>query len=216
MSNNNKPELYARESIPFGKPWEKWIEMWWKWCMNNPTGTSASEDTTGEFCAKNQNDADVWFLAGTFGGKAERNCNIPARRAIFFPIVNDLISYSEYNDLKNKEELSAYAKDDLDTTTNYQVIVDNTQLHDLEKYRVQSGLFNIVLPIEISPGVVIANSTMAVSDGYWMFLKPLPIGHHIIFFEGEKRLYDGVQYSGYKGENGMFKVAVKYNITVVI
>jgi hypothetical protein len=214
-TRDNNPELFGRESLPFGKPWGNWIEIWWTWCMNNPTGNNPVEDATGEFCCENQNDPNVWFLAGTFGGKAERNCNIPAGRAIFFPVVNDLISYAEYRDLKTEEELTAYAKNDLDTATDYQVVVDDAQLNGLEKYRVKSGLFRIVLPIEISPGVITANPTMAVSDGYWIFLKHLRVGNHTIFFKGEKRLYDEIHYSDYKG-HGMFEVEVKYNITVVI
>ena len=60
----------------------------------------------------------------------------------------------------------------------------------------------------------IPTSTKAVSDGYWVFLKPLPVGKHTLFFRGEKLLYDEMQYSGYKGEEGMFKVEVKYEILV--
>jgi hypothetical protein len=56
--------------------------------------------------------------------------------------------------------------------------------------------------------------TKAISDGYWIFLRPLSIGEHIIFFGGEKLLYDEMQYFGYKGEHGMFKVEVRFNILV--
>ena len=51
------------------------------------------EDMTGKHCAKNQNEDKIWFLAGTYGGTVHRNCVIPNGRAIFFPVVNDLISF---------------------------------------------------------------------------------------------------------------------------
>jgi hypothetical protein len=200
--------------MPFGESWERWITAWWLWCLSDPFGASPAEDITGEFCCKNQCDPNVWFLAGTFGGKAERTCTISVGKAIFFPIVNDLISYAEYNHLDNEAELRAYAKDDLDTTTCYEVSLNGIKLQNLQKYRIQSDLFNIVLSSKSDTGIT-SNSTMAISDGYWIFLQPLSLGQHILSFKGEKKLYDTTPSSGYEGENGMFKVEVKYHITIM-
>lgn len=44
-------------------------------------------DRTGAFAAEGQ-PADVWFLAGTFGGAAHRRCVVPAGRPLFFPLIN--------------------------------------------------------------------------------------------------------------------------------
>ncbi len=76
--------MYARESKPFGRSWEQWVAIWWQWCSAEPDDTNPVADMTGEICDKNQTDSDVWFLAGTFGGEAERTCIIPAGKAIFF------------------------------------------------------------------------------------------------------------------------------------
>jgi len=38
----------------------------------------------------NQPD-DVWFLAGTFGGKANRTCTIPAGKPAYFPVMNQML-----------------------------------------------------------------------------------------------------------------------------
>jgi hypothetical protein len=47
------------------------------------------DDVTGGDCAINQ-PSDVWFLAGTTGGNAERTCTIPAGRNIYAPMINQI------------------------------------------------------------------------------------------------------------------------------
>jgi hypothetical protein len=136
------------------------------------------EDSTGQFAGMNQIDPNVWFLAGTFGGTAKRSCEIPVR-AIFFPLVDDLVSFAECNVPKNQEQLCYYAKDDLDTTSFSEVVVDRIKLGYLEKYRIQSGPFNIVVPVKTQIEEL-ATMIIAVSDGYGVFLKPLSLGIHLI------------------------------------
>jgi hypothetical protein len=60
---------------------------WWKWAMSAPDDRSPVRDTTGEHAAWNQPD-DLWFLAGTYGGKVTRTCPLPAARPVFFPVLN--------------------------------------------------------------------------------------------------------------------------------
>ncbi|MFC9760077.1 hypothetical protein ACFU9B_44635 [Streptomyces sp. NPDC057592] len=45
------------------------------------------EDTTGEHAHWRQS-SDVWFLAGTYGGRVVRRCTVPAGRPLFFPVFN--------------------------------------------------------------------------------------------------------------------------------
>jgi hypothetical protein len=207
------PLLYARETEPFGRTWEEWVELWWKWCYAKPESLSPVADNTGLLADGNQNDPNVWFLAGTFGGEAERSCAIQAGRSILLPLVNDLISYAEYGHLKNEEHLSLYAKTDLDTTTVTEAMIDGLELWNLRIYRVRTSLFYLLLPIDTSTGISL-KYTGAVSDGYWLFLQPLTPGSHTVTISGEKALFDNVQYRGYKGENGRFKTDVIYHLTV--
>lgn len=79
-------------------------------------------------------------------------------------------------------ELVRYAAKDIDQTSFLELIIDNLRLSDLSKYRVQS-YFDLDLVEgniwEIKPG-----PTMAASDGFWAFLKPLGVGRHTINFQG--------------------------------
>ncbi|MFF8556570.1 hypothetical protein ACF058_27540 [Streptomyces sp. NPDC015501] len=60
---------------------------WWKWALSAPDETSPVQDTTGEHAAWNQ-PGDLWFLAGTYGGRVVRRCAIPSDRPVFFPVLN--------------------------------------------------------------------------------------------------------------------------------
>ncbi len=65
-------------------------------------------DNNGANCAKNQADP-VWFLTGSITGKAERTCNIPARKAILFTILKYFNSQID----KNVENLFELGLSDL-------------------------------------------------------------------------------------------------------
>ncbi|MFB7208610.1 hypothetical protein [Streptomyces sp. NPDC056255] len=60
---------------------------WWQWALSAPDDRSPVRDTTGEHAAWNQPD-DLWFLAGTYGGRVVRRCAIPSDRPVFFPVLN--------------------------------------------------------------------------------------------------------------------------------
>jgi hypothetical protein len=143
----NDTWLYKRNSKPQGKSWEKWAEIWWKWCYSEPHAASPASDTTGILCCKNQIYPETWFLAGTFGGAARRVCEMPSKRSIFFPIVNDLISFAEYPQLLTEYDLCKYARKDLDTTTLLNVSIDGVELSSLHNYRARSEIFEINLPL---------------------------------------------------------------------
>jgi hypothetical protein len=60
---------------------------WWQWAQSAPEDRSPVADTTGEYAGWQQPD-DVWFLAGTYGGRVVRRCEIPAGRPLFLPVLN--------------------------------------------------------------------------------------------------------------------------------
>jgi hypothetical protein len=204
---------YPIHCTPLGKQWQEWIKLWWGWCYGDRLVTSPVLDLTGELCGKEQVYDKVWFLAGTFGGNANRRCFIPNDRSLFFPILNDIVSFATDPQLKTEEELSQYAKADLDTTRFLHVVIDGCELIHIWKYRVRTPAFDLALPVGEHKEKY--NMTRAVSDGYWLFLHPLGKGRHTIFFGGEKLDYDRTSLS-YRNPNELpiFKVDVKYNLTV--
>ena len=64
-----------------------------------------------------------------------------------------------------------------------QATVDGKNLQNLDRYRVQSPLFNVTFADHNIFGAH-AGMTQAVSDGWWVFLQPLAPGKHEIHFSG--------------------------------
>lgn len=62
-------------------------KRWWRWAFALPHSTGPITDQTGASCGLGQY-GPIWFLAGTDGGSATRNCTIPSNKFLFFPLVN--------------------------------------------------------------------------------------------------------------------------------
>jgi hypothetical protein len=140
-------------------------------------------DATGIKFNPNQGNPDVIFLVGSFEGHAERKYVIPAGKSILFPIINFTTSYIEEPHLKTESELIVRAKEDIDSIIKKEAMIDGMKLQDIEKYRVQSPVFDLRYPENNVFGFV-HGLTKAISDGYWVFLKSLTQGRHEIYTFG--------------------------------
>lgn len=114
-------------------------------------------DVTGEFCALNQPEG-VWFLAGTFGGHADRSCEVPAGIPVVFPVVNMTGSVAECDAFMEVASGSAELDGDaLDTVT------------------LQAREFEVKIP---------QGELMRYSCGIWVVIESLSPGEHRLSFEG--------------------------------
>ena len=182
--NNASPDalVFPVDSKPYGKSYADWSAIWWQWLLSIPEDKSPAGDSTGEDCGTNQ-QGPIWFLAGTFGGSAERTCTIPSGKAIMFSPINSECSYAEYPDEKTESDLLECAKTFQDQTTSAQVTINGTAIENLDQFRIQSPPFNVTIPENNVFGVS-SGPTQAVSDGLWVILNPLPVGEHKIGFKG--------------------------------
>jgi hypothetical protein len=104
--------------------------------------------------------------------------------------------------------------------------IDGEKIDQLDSYRVQSEVFNLTFPednvYDVRPGL-----TRSVCDGYWLFIKPLQIGKHYIYFKGETSLEEAYTLTQLKNnevhspiwehinENLTFKLEVSYELTII-
>lgn len=170
--------VFPADSKPYGLTYGEWTARFWQWLHSIPKPDSPAADTTGKNCALKQT-GPVWFLPGTFGGTNERTCTIPAGKAILVSLINVMCSYAEHH-LKTEPELRACAKADQDKVTSTMITVDGVQINPV---RLQSPLFTATLPENNALGLK-PQTTPAISDGYWVFLQPLPPGQHTIHASG--------------------------------
>jgi hypothetical protein len=168
-------EYFSPESTPYGKSYSGWTAKWWQWVLSIPKSENPLIDDTGENSAKNQS-GPVWFLAGTLKGPAERTCTIPADRAILFPVINVEASVAE-GDGTTEEELAARVKFEMDQITDIRAMISGTNVNELKQYRIQSPLFDVTLPVNNVLGLS-AQTTEMMSEGFWLFLKPLEPGKY--------------------------------------
>jgi hypothetical protein len=178
------------EPEPFGLTYGEWAAKWWQWLLTVPRENSPGWDKTGKNCDQNQTDPNVWFLTGENENLAERTCTIPADKAILLSVASCECSYAEFPDLTTESELRNYAKSG-NNVSSIEVSIDGVKVEDLEKYHVQSPLFDVTLPdnnvLDPPPGQTQAvcappGQTQAVCDAYMLFLKPLPPGDHELHF----------------------------------
>ena len=58
---------------------------WWEWILEQPVTGNPNLDLTGADAGNGQPRADVFFIAGAFGGTVTRAFTVPAGTALFLP-----------------------------------------------------------------------------------------------------------------------------------
>jgi hypothetical protein len=169
--------------------------QWWQYINSVPPAVSPLLDPSGVFCMVGQRDP-MWFLTGAFfGGTATRTCTVAAGEALFFPVINYVNFNTPYicgqGGPMDAAELRAPAAAYIDGATNLSVKVDGKAVKDL--MRIKSDVFAITLPADNiwnsgcgGPGSVPAGVySPSIDDGYYVLLKPLSVGNHMLHIHAE-------------------------------
>ena len=164
-----------------------WPGLWWQWMNGFPVNKNPATDGTGDLCSCRQYNPHVWFLAGTFGGYATRTCVIPYGKSLLFPVITSIFSLAGDPNLKSKDDLIGAARLEIDKVTEVNLTIDDSSYFGSSQFRVKGQPFEYIQD---------GKQTIAVSDGYWVFLKPLNIGNHLIHFVGKNfDFYNEVNYN---------------------
>ena len=195
--NDQETLVYDIREKPFGRTWAEWTASWWQWILSIP---KESNPGTGHDPSTNQHDENVFFLAGSFGGFAERHIVVPAGKALLFPIINFTTSFAEDPRLKSEGDLVTEAKNDIDDIVQKEVTIEGKSIRPFQACRVSSGIFTVNYPpnnvFNARPGF-----TKGISDGYWLFLHPLHSGNYKVHTLGAC-------------SSGRTRVDVLYHLTV--
>jgi hypothetical protein len=186
--------FFTPEDRPYGLTYGHWTVKWWQWFLSIPRENNPAFDDIGKNAGIAQNDYPVWFLAGTFVGAEipHRVCSLPENKAILFPTINYEANFMQDPMFNSEEKLKKHVKGDVDDIVHNLCVVDGMEF---PVYRLMSdpALFavNIAegIPYTVGGADNLATnekpaSTLAVSDGYWVFLKPLGLGKHELYFRG--------------------------------
>lgn len=208
---------YDRNSNPFNISYSDWTAKWWQWAYSIPQERHPSYDDSGKFCGENQKKP-VWYLSNSYEFPVIRTCEIPSDTAILVPLLNSECSYAEFPMLKTEQELRECVKDMQDTVGKGHAFLDGVNLSSLIEYRLQTDLFNFTIPQNNILNLT-SQTTKAVADGNWLFLKPLHTGTFELKIKGDinstalinKENIDANQYAGPIGWNQTTTYILKVN-----
>lgn len=157
--------------------------QWWQWAMAVPKEESPVADLVGAGCATGQT-GEVWFLAGGFGAsKIRRQCTVPSGKKLFFPLVNMAYWPTREGRAITCADTKAAAALNNDTALDLFAELDGTPIPDLARFRIASDkCFDIYArrAAALKPYDAFPSAT----DGFWLLLKPLNPGRHVLKFGG--------------------------------
>jgi hypothetical protein len=181
--------IVSPSSIYRGRSYGEWGAKWWQWAYSVPKSKNPVLDQDGQNSHEGQKSGPVWFLAATYGEgehiHAQRNCPVPAGKAIFVPILNVCFNNMQHGEKNTELDLLDMARSDIDSAIALEASVDGENIRNLHDYRAESPLFSVHAPAETSrpaggglPALI--GDTKGVSDGYWLLFEPLPVGPHTV------------------------------------
>lgn len=166
------------DAIVDGKSQAAWSTAWWQWAGSFQPDNSPIADPSGTRCHAGQS-GKVWFLAGAYGSqRVNRTCTVPRGKYIFFPLINyAMVPMKENNDCSSMMERARRLAEHPIALV---LEIDGDKVGSLERHRQASP--------ECFDMAAKANSRVAIypsaADGYWVMLKPLARGTHVINFGG--------------------------------
>jgi hypothetical protein len=210
FAKNANPGVLPPQSKPNGMTYGEWSAKWWQWAYSLPVIQNPFFDEDNCSNGANGQFGPVWFLTGVINtsGIAVRDCTVPAGKKLFFPVLNIECATLEGNGA-TPAELLACVEPVIKTVTNVECEIDGVPLKNLkEDYFVTSPPFiygplpdNNVLQ-SFGFDAPAGATSLALTQGYYLMLAPLPVGHHTLRFTGTF------------GDPFNFTLDVTYNLTI--
>ena len=183
--------VFPPDALPFGKGYDERSAEWWQWVFSIPASVNPLLDAAGEQCARAQR-GPVWFLAGvTMIAQANvYHCDIAEGTALFLPIITVEKDNLGVSPPRPMTELRDRVTADLNGVTDVRAEVDGVSIGHLELFRFTSPVFSVTLPpnnvLQATghPAAVPGTIFLAIAEGFYVMLKPLPVGEHTIAIRG--------------------------------
>jgi len=200
----SSPVVGMNEKV-FGKSLGEYSNLWWQWASSMPALESPVRDMTGLKCDVNQT-GKVWFLAGGYGSsKISRKCSVPKDNYLFFPVINMIYYGNGYGDLSCEKAKAEVAMNN-DNLQSFVISIDKHKIVNPVFHRYSSpDCFDLLGRPPKNPNS--PSAYPSATDGYWVMLKPLPLGIHTIKFRAEYHNPDEAY--------GMMIQDIEYQIDIV-
>jgi hypothetical protein len=201
----NTDGIVSKDEKVYGKSLGEYASLWWQWASSMPASESPVKDMTGSKCELNQN-GQVWFLAGGYGSsKITRTCSIPKDNYVFFPVIN-MVSFPSPSKRLTCDGAKASVAMNNDNLRAFAVTIDGYKIVNPVFHRYSSPTCFDLLAWQ-SKNKSSLSLYPAATDGYWVMLKPMALGKHIIKFRAE---YDNPDH-----RYGLMVQAIEYQIEII-
>jgi hypothetical protein len=193
VAGSNPLNIFPPGSKPYGLPYDKHIENFWKWILSIPAKDNPINDPTGEKCVTGQSNTNssVFYLAFNNGGVSERSCKVPAGKGLFIPVMQVELSDKDTPGA-TIEDLKLSAKTDQDSVNSLYLKIGDKEYNfdDLRPYRTDTDGFDVDYADNGIFGIVEGGPTKAVADGYYIMTDPLPKGNHTVHYKSSLSCLD--------------------------
>lgn len=211
VKGSTSVNIFPPGSEPYGLPYAKHIENFWKWILSIPAKDNPINDLTGEKCATGQSNTNssLFYLAFNNGGISERTCKVPAGKGLFIPVMQVELTEKDVPGA-TIEELKLSAKTDQDSVNSLYLKIGDKEYNfeDPRNYRTATDGFDINYADSGIFGIVEGGPTTGVADGYYIMTDPLQRGNYTVHYKSSLSCLE----PGCAEPN--FAQDIKYNIIV--
>jgi hypothetical protein len=203
---------HGRHEMVGDKDCNDWTVEWWKWLLGKSIDESpfmvighagpdryiAGQPTEMQQRILKEHGESVWFLcAAPYSGDRIVRLNIPVGNwSILASPYNSIASTENYPSLKTTAQLSKLLHDDVDGIYELWAKLDGTslncQLVDMtdEQTEIEGIAPKNMFGIDNKTLMQKNNTIRMVQCGYWIWLKPLTLGDHLLHLHGYSRNYE--------------------------
>jgi hypothetical protein len=193
-------DVFHKDELPFGKPYEQWVQDWWRWnaaIPGDPETTFAGVKENG--CLINKEGPVAMLIDPAIGGQHHQRCEISSNQGILFPAWSAECDGSvKGNENMSFQELSKCARDQDMGKVTVKAWVDNKPIaqvnaEDLKTTNLINATelstrgFNITTPENSNLAVDYPGTHLGATHGWYIFLKPLPVGEHTVRYVNDVR-----------------------------
>jgi hypothetical protein len=175
------PAVFPANSSPYGQDYAEWSADWWTWLLQHPMpGHPAIDDPA--YDVTSGQSGNVWFLSTIVDGLPHtRKVTVPQGKALFVGLLNYEMSSQEgaATEAEQREIANFWA----DHIVDVKCAFDGVPV-DLTDFRFESEQFAFTAPNPWIFSPAPSGPGTAVADGYYVCIKPLSPGKHVLRIKG--------------------------------
>ena len=188
------PYTFPVNSSPYGIPYKDWTAKWAAWLDGLPKSynwdfkNAPGVNYVPKDCSYGQDPSNPVFFLPWIGPQqgttASLTCVVPQNKAILISVDAGTSDYSDPNvKSKTPDELIKIVSKGNVYPVRFDATMDGHPLDLIndETHKVTSGLFDLILPKDNVWGEP-EGPDKAITQGWWIMLKPLPPGEHTVHY----------------------------------